>query len=108
MLYQIKIIKPFQKDIKQLAKKHPNIQKDLECLFEILSQGNIIGTKLQNFNANLYKVRLKSSDNNKGKSGGFRIIYEVKKSLFIIRLIEIYSKSNKTNINNTKIQKRLA
>jgi mRNA-degrading endonuclease RelE of RelBE toxin-antitoxin system len=56
----------------------------------------------------VYKTRIKSSDNNKGKSGGFRVIYEVEEDKIIIHLIQVYSKSKKDNTSNTEIKRRLA
>lgn len=106
--YIIEPIEPFLKDLKTLSKKYKHIEDDLNSFFENLSQNDIAGKKLKGFNAELYKVRLKSSDNNKGKSGGFRIIYEKEEDKLIIYLIEIYSKSQKSNINKAEIEKRLA
>ena len=50
----------------------------------------------------LYKVRLKNSDNNKGKSAGYRIItYTVVEDEIL--LVDIFSKSDMENITDTAI-----
>lgn len=97
----------FKKDLRKLGKKYPSVAKDANSLIDQLEQGEFPGNKLQGFKAELYKIRLKSSDNKKGKSGGFRIIYEIKRNRLIIRLIEIYSKSKKNDINISEIKRRL-
>lgn len=108
MIYQLEVIEDFKKDVKKLIKKYKHIEDDLNSFFEDLSQNDIAGKKLKGFDATLYKARMKSSDNNKGKSGGFRVIYEKQDDKLIIYLIEIYSKSQKNNTNKAEIEKRLA
>jgi mRNA-degrading endonuclease RelE of RelBE toxin-antitoxin system len=51
-----------------------------------------------------FKVRVKNSDIQKGKSGGYRVIYYVKASTNILCLL-IYSKSKEDNVTATEIQK---
>jgi len=54
-----------------------------------------------------YKIRLKNSDNQKGKSGGYRVIYFVIDNDKLITLLSIYSKSDLENINENEIDKKI-
>ena len=93
--------------IKKLAKKYKTIISDLDLFFTNIEQDDIdIGKKLQGFNISIYKARVRNSANNKGKSGGFRIIYYFK-SDNILYVLAIYSKSEKGNINNKLIMQTL-
>ena len=53
---------------------------------------------------NCYKVRVKNSDIQKGKSGGYRLIYYVKSSTNILCLL-MYSKSKEDNVTSAEIIK---
>ena len=50
----------------------------------------------------VYKVRLKNSDVQKGKSGGYRALYYLKSQNKIV-LVAIYSKSDRTDIDAATI-----
>jgi hypothetical protein len=51
----------------------------------------------------LFKVRVKNSDAQRGKSGGYRIIYYLKTATQII-LVTIYSKSDKSDITAAEVR----
>ena len=51
----------------------------------------------------VFKVRLKNTDVQRGKSGGYRVIYYVKTRENII-LATIYSKSDRSDVNNSIIE----
>ena len=79
-MYSINPTPFFQRDIKKLFKKYPNIQKDCLPLLNQLEKGVFEGNKIQGFDYKIFKVRVGSSDQKKGKRGGFRIIYYVSAS----------------------------
>lgn len=45
----------------------------------------------------VFKVRVKNSDNQKGKSGGYRLVYYLKTSVNVL-LLTIYSKSEQDDV----------
>jgi mRNA-degrading endonuclease RelE of RelBE toxin-antitoxin system len=51
----------------------------------------------------VFKVRVKNSDIQKGKSAGYRLIYQVETPTRII-LLAIYAKSDQSNISTTEIE----
>ena len=102
MKYKIIPTDEFLKNLKKLAKKNKNIKKDILDLIDILENNPKEGVYLGN---NTYKIRLKNSNNNKGKSGGYRIITYLIDENFEIYLITIYSKSNRESILDDEIKK---
>jgi|SaaInlStandDraft_7_1057024.scaffolds.fasta_scaffold202707_2 mRNA-degrading endonuclease RelE of RelBE toxin-antitoxin system len=96
---KVKVSPFFQKNVKTLQKKHNSINKDVIELINELKKDPFIGTNLGN---NRYKIRVKNSDSNKGKSGGYRVITYIKVDDFIL-LVTIYSKSTQESIPNNEI-----
>jgi len=70
MNYKIIPSDEFKKNVKVLQKKYRHIKQDIELFAEELLRNSFIGTEL---GSNIYKVRIKNRDNNKGKSAGYRI-----------------------------------
>ena len=103
---QVVLSEIFLKDIKDLAKSYRSVRKDISVLIERLSDGEIIGDRLKGFDYQIYKVRVKNSDNQKGASGGYRVIYYIQTSDLII-LTNIYSKSDYENIDDDSIEKSI-
>ena len=92
MNYKIESIPSFKTELKKLSKKYRNLKNDYKFLLETLSTSNNpkeIGISL---GKNCYKIRLKNSDNSKGKSAGYRVIYFVIENDELITLLSIYSK----------------
>ena len=51
----------------------------------------------------MYKARIKNSDNQKGKSAGYRVIYYLKKEEQLF-LVTLYSKSEQDDVSVQKIR----
>ena len=90
----------FKRKVKELKKKYPHIGEDLRRLGKHLGQNPSYGIHL---GSGIYKIRLRSSDQPKGKKGGYRVItfYSPKESL--LYLLTIYHKSQIENIPIHKI-----
>ena len=101
MNYKIIPSEEFKKNIKSLKKKYRNIKQDIELFGSELSKNPLMGTELGN---NTYKVRIKNSDNNKGKSAGYRIITYVVDENYKIYLVTIYSKSEQDSIIDIELK----
>lgn len=100
---EILLTSRFKKDLSQLAKRYRSIRKDLDPLVEQLKSGEILGDRLSGLNNQVFKVRLKNSDIQKGKSAGYRVIYYIKTETSIV-LVTIYSKSDISDLQNTVIE----
>lgn len=105
MSKQIKIefTSEFKRNLRHLIKKYRTIKKDLESIISKLEQGEIIGDKIPDVKFNVYKLRVKNSDLQRGKSGGYRVIYYFKQKDFLI-LVTIYSKTEQGNISSKQIR----
>jgi mRNA-degrading endonuclease RelE of RelBE toxin-antitoxin system len=88
----------FTRDLRDLAKHYRKIRSDLQALIDQLLQGETPGDRIQGVKSVVFKVRLRNSDIQKGKSGGYRVIYYLK-SLDRILLITIYAKSDREDID---------
>jgi mRNA-degrading endonuclease RelE of RelBE toxin-antitoxin system len=94
----------FKARLRSLAKRYRKIQEDLKPLLENLKAGTFEGDRLSGTGENpVFKTRLKNSDIRKGKSAGYRVIYEVRGSVCVL-LIVIYSKSDQNTIAADKIR----
>jgi mRNA-degrading endonuclease RelE of RelBE toxin-antitoxin system len=67
----------FKRRLKNLSKRYRQIQIDIQCIIDQLQAGNFIGDRISGIDLILFKVRAKNSDIPTGKSGGYRIIYQV-------------------------------
>jgi mRNA-degrading endonuclease RelE of RelBE toxin-antitoxin system len=100
MNFNVLITKPFERKLKQLAKKYPSIATDLDKLEKELSQNPNMGISL---GKNCYKIRMAISSKAKGKSGGARIITYLRIIKNTVYLIDIYDKSEQVAISDNEL-----
>jgi len=93
----------FKRNLRKLSKKYRSIQKDVQPVIEQLQQGIFPGDRIPNVSYEVFKLRIRNSDVQKGKSGGYRLIYYLKTGDRVI-LLTIYSKSDQSDISATAIQ----
>ncbi|AWB69258.1 addiction module antitoxin (plasmid) [Saccharobesus litoralis] len=93
----------FKRNVRQLAKKYRSIQKDLTPLLTTLEQGETPGDQIQGVGASMFKVRVKNSDSNKGKRGGYRVIYYVKQGTKTL-LLSVYSKNDQADVATNELR----
>ena len=96
----------YQKEIKQLRKKYRSIERDLVSLIDRLQAGETPEDKITDNKYLVYKVRVKNSNNNKGQSADYRVIYYSITSRSVL-LTAIYSKSEQSNQSNAEIEARI-
>lgn len=72
-MYEILTTPLFNRNIKFLSKKYPNVKKDFSDFLDNLEQGNFEGDLLQNFSGRVYKVRVGSIDQKKAKEGALEL-----------------------------------
>ncbi|MEI7977465.1 MAG: type II toxin-antitoxin system RelE/ParE family toxin [Bacteroidota bacterium] len=100
MSFNIIATEPFARKLKKLAKKYRSLKEDLLPLLNELETNPTLGIPL---GKDCYKIRLSISSKGKGKSGGARIITYVRvinKSVF---LIDIFDKSEQSNITEKEL-----
>lgn len=103
----------FEKELYRLSKKYRQIKKDIKPVIDQIQQGIFLGDcakrtlreRLIGFGADLYiyKVRVKNSNIQKGKSAGYRLIYLWESETSIL-LLTIYSKSEREDISTNEIE----
>ncbi|CAD0227988.1 MULTISPECIES: addiction module antitoxin [Planktothrix] len=89
--------------MRELAKSYRSIRTDIQPLIEQLQSGQTPGDRIVGVKYQVFKVRLKNSNIQKGKSSGYRVIYYLKTEQNII-LATIYSKSNLSDVSNKIIE----
>ncbi|MGB3653127.1 MAG: type II toxin-antitoxin system RelE/ParE family toxin [Rivularia sp. (in: cyanobacteria)] len=103
---QIALTPRFKKDLRELAKRYRSIRSDIQALIEQLQAGEIPGDRIAGVKYQVFKVRLKNSNIQKRKSGGYRAIYYLKTDRGII-LATIYSKSDISDVSNETIEEAI-
>ncbi len=93
----------FKIRLRTLAKRYRSIRNDLQPLIDKLQSGDFVGDQIAGTGYTILKVRLRNSDIQKGKSAGYRVIYQMKDNRCILMLI-IYSKSDQTDIEVKQIR----
>lgn len=74
----------------------------MQELLDELVKGHKPGDQIKGVNEEVFKARVRNTDSAKGKSGGYRVIYQYKNEQII--LITIYSKSEQQDIESSEIQ----
>ena len=104
---EIALTPRFKRDLRELAKRYRSIRNDLQPLIEQLQAGEILGDRIAGVKYQVFKVRIKNSNIQKGKSAGYRVIYYLKTDEKII-LATIYSKSDVSDVSNEIIEAAIA
>ncbi len=89
---------PFKKQLKGLLKHYRHVKEDIAPFIAQLSNGELPGNQIPSLKHTVYKVRIANRDAQRGKSGGYRMLYYVRKRDRIY-LIAIYSKSDQEDID---------
>jgi addiction module RelE/StbE family toxin len=104
---QIALTPRFKRDLREIAKRYRSIRSDIQPLIEQLQAGEIPGDRIAGVKYQVFKIRIKNSNLQKVKSGGYRVIYYVKTEQDII-LATIYSKSDISDVSNEIIEEAIA
>ncbi len=109
MKNKITTIQLFDTRYKRFIKKFPTLEAEMLQLKKDLLANPKTGTLITE---NAYKIRLASTDKNKGKSGGFRVITYLIEELVTdneieteIVLLIIYDKSEESSYNKNAVIK---
>lgn len=99
----------FEQELYRLSKRFRNIRSDVQPIIEQLQQRNFVGDRIAGIGEEyiVYKVRVRNSNIQKGKSAGYRLIYQVESPTSIL-LLMIYSKSDREDIGANEIRNIVA
>lgn len=104
-LVTIDLSPEYKQNLRELCKRYRNIRSDTQIIIEQIQSGNFIGDRIAGIGEEyfVYKVRVCNSNIQKGKSAGYRIIYQVESPTSVL-LLTIYSKSNQEDISANEIR----
>ncbi len=100
---EIRLTIDFQSQFKFLKKRYRKIKSDIQSTLDALASGETPGDQFSGIDAIVMKVRIKNSDIQKGKSGGYRLIYWIASPELIV-MLDIYSKSDQENITLNEVR----
>ncbi len=96
----------FDQEVKQLNKRFRRIGEDLRDLIAEMSEMGYRGARVSHTGYEVYKVRVRSRSAQRGKSGGFRVLY-VRQDDDTLLFIHIYSKSDKAGTSPSELRRIL-
>jgi mRNA-degrading endonuclease RelE of RelBE toxin-antitoxin system len=96
-IIQVEASTYFRQNLKILIKRYRQIRQDIQPILDQLQLGELPGDQISGVGYTVFKVRVKNSAIQKGKSGGYRLVYYLKTAERIV-LIAIYSKSDQGDI----------
>lgn len=100
MNFDVIATEPFERKLKRLAKKYKSLAADLATVIDELAENPTLGTPL---GKDCYKLRIAIASNGKGKSGGARMITYVRIVKNTVFLMDIYDKSEQSNITDKEL-----
>ncbi|ARV61999.1 addiction module antitoxin [Nostocales cyanobacterium HT-58-2] len=100
---EIKFTDEFKRRLRTLCKKYRQIQSDVQPVIEQLQAGEFVGDQIPGTSYTVFKVRVRNSDIQKGKSAGYRLIYQLESPTSIILLL-IYSKLDQADVAADEVQ----
>ncbi|WP_193197159.1 type II toxin-antitoxin system RelE family toxin [Nostoc sp. MG11] len=104
---QVEAAPTFNRNLRILAKKYRSTRNDIQPIITQLERGELPGDQISSIGYTVFKLRVRNSDIQKGKSGGYRLIYYVKTATGII-LLTIYTKSKQADIAADDIRNIIA
>jgi len=69
-LIQVEVSPTFSRNLRALAKKYRSIRNDIQPVIEQLEKGELPGDQIPEVGYAVFKLRVRNSDTQKGKSGG--------------------------------------
>ncbi len=93
---------PFLRRLKDLQKRYRRIEQDIQPIIESIETGDFPGDQIAGTGFSVFKVRAKNRDIPVGKSGGYRVIYQVVSPELVVLLL-IYAKSDQSDVTIEEI-----
>jgi mRNA-degrading endonuclease RelE of RelBE toxin-antitoxin system len=106
MSYSVYLCQPFKRSVKQLVKRFPHIKEDIASTLREIVQTPTLGVLIPN-SQGVRKLRLRSTDLQRGKSGGLRLLYLVDQDRQLICPLLVYAKSERTDVALSELRQLL-
>ncbi|NJR24499.1 MAG: type II toxin-antitoxin system RelE/ParE family toxin [Richelia sp. CSU_2_1] len=106
---QIDLAPEYKRNLRDLSKRFRKIRVDTQPIIEEIQASNFIGDRIPGMGEDyvILKVRIKNSNIQKGKSAGYRMIYQIESPISVL-LLTIYSKSDRADISPNEIRSIIA
>lgn len=95
-----------KRSLRRLSERYRSIRKDLGPVLEKLGSGETFGNRVRGTSHVVYKVRVPTSDANRGKSGGYRALYYIETADRVI-LVTIFARSDQGDISSAELARIL-
>lgn len=105
-MVEVRFTPPFERRLKALYKRYRQIKQDIQPIIKQLQNGEFLGDRITGKDFTVFKVRAKNSDIPTGKSGGYRLIYQLVSPECVLLLL-IYAKSDQTDVSLEEIEEAI-
>ena len=107
MTYNVQLTASFKRSVKKLKRRYPHIQDDIRVGVELLLQLPQLGAVVPNSDG-IRKVCLPNRDAQRGKSGGYRLLYYLEDGdSGMLYLLFVYSKSERADVTSNELKQLL-
>lgn len=96
----------FKRSLKHLAKRYPRAKDDLKTALKALTDVPTLGVLIPG-GSGTRKLRVRSTDLARGKSGGFRLIYAVDYQADRLYPLLVYAKTDQADITRRDLKRLL-
>jgi mRNA-degrading endonuclease RelE of RelBE toxin-antitoxin system len=104
MATEVIALPPFNRSLRRLARKYPDVTSEVDNLITDLERNDRPGDKIPGVGYDVYKVRLGNPSAGRGKRGGFRVVYYIRRKDSIL-LLTLYTKTQREDIPPEQIRR---
>ena len=102
-MFRVHLSQSFQRSVRRLRRRYRHLTDDLEAAIEWLLLQPQLGVVIRGLPA-VRKLRIPSTDMDRGKSGGFRLLYTIDRPSNRIILLFLYAKPERENVSAAEIE----
>lgn len=107
MSYSVYLPDSFKRSFKPLTRRFPHARADVIAAIEEICRLPTLGVAIPG-SGGVRKLRVRSTDLQRGKSGGFRLLYIVLSDRELICPLLIYAKSDQEDVTHRELRALLA
>jgi mRNA-degrading endonuclease RelE of RelBE toxin-antitoxin system len=105
--YKVHLAGSFKRDVKKLKRRYRHVKDDLDTAIKLLKKDPRIAVVIPG-SSGMRKLRIPNRDQQRGKSGGYRLIYYVQdQPIPTIYLLCLYSKSHQQDLATSEMKQRI-
>lgn len=108
MRFTVRVTSAFEREFRRLQRRYRGLPDDIRPFLTRLEDGDFTADDaIPGFANRIYKARIASTDQQRGKSGGFRTVYYLRGDSGEVFLLSIYAKAKREDISADRIRKVL-